>query len=176
VKVQCFICKKEKNTYKCGGCSKDFCFNHLTEHRQNINQQFDEIENDHDQFRQTIFEQKNHSQKHSLINQINKWEEDSIEKIKQTAEKSRQKLINYTNNHIIVIENQLNHLAKQLKEIRQDNEFNEIDLNQMREKLRRLTEIFIKPSNIVIEQESSSFIDKISVIVPIGKGKYHKNC
>jgi hypothetical protein len=49
-KARCFICNKERNTYKCGGCSNDFCFNHLTEHRQSINQQFDEIENDHDQF------------------------------------------------------------------------------------------------------------------------------
>jgi sugar lactone lactonase YvrE len=171
-KAQCCICNKEKNTYKCGGCSKDFCFNHLTEHRQSINQQFDEIENYHDQFRQTILKQKNDPQKHPLINQINKWEEDSIQKIKQTAQESRRKLIKYMNNHIIVIENQLNHLAKQLKEIREENEFNEADLNQLREKLTKLAEELAKPSNVIIEQESSSFIGKISVIVPIGKGKH----
>jgi sugar lactone lactonase YvrE len=35
-----------------------------------------------------------------------------------------------------------------------------------------LAEELAKPSNVIIEQESSSFIGKISVIVPIGKGKH----
>ncbi len=60
INTQCSICNEETSTFICRGCSKDFCFNHLTEHRQSINKQFDEIENDHDQFRQIITEQKTH--------------------------------------------------------------------------------------------------------------------
>lgn len=86
-KVQCCLCNKERHTYKCGGCAKDFCFNHLTEHRLINNKEFDEIDNDHDQFRQGL-----------------------------------------------EIENQLNHLARQLQQLRREDELNEIDLNEIKAK------------------------------------------
>ncbi len=53
--------------------------------------------------KQFLKKKNHHLQKHPLINQINKWEEDSIEKIKQTAEESRQKLINYIRIIILLI-------------------------------------------------------------------------
>ncbi len=73
-----------------------------------------------------------------MINQIDKWEKDSINQIKQTAEESRQKLIHYTTDYVNNIENKLHNLAKQLKEIRQEKEFNKTDLNQIKETLTKL--------------------------------------
>ena len=96
-KTQCFTCDKFLITYNCKGCSQDFCFNHLTEHRQTLGKQFDEIENDRDQFQQILIEQKQDPTKHFLIQQINQWENDSIEKIKQTANECKQILIEQTN-------------------------------------------------------------------------------
>ena len=55
-----------------------------------------------------------------------------IQKIKQTANQCREKLINYTNEFIIQIENKLNELAKQLEQSRNKNKFNEIDLKQLK--------------------------------------------
>jgi hypothetical protein len=42
---------------KCGGCLKDFCYNHLLEHRQELNKQLDEIEINCDLIRQSINQQ-----------------------------------------------------------------------------------------------------------------------
>ena len=123
-KIQCSTCNEEKDTYICRGCSETFCFNHLTDHRDIINKQFNQIEDNCNSFRQIIIDQKNNS----LIEQIDQWENDSIEKIKQMANQCRNKLINYRNPLIIEIENKLNDLVKYIKEIRQENEFNEIDL------------------------------------------------
>jgi len=136
VKKQCSTCNKEKSTYKCEGCSLDFCFNHLNEHRQIIQKQFDELENDHDQFKQRIIQQLNDL----LIQQIDQWEEYSIEIIKQTPEQCRQKLIKYINQNIIQIENDLNNLDKQMKNVRRENDFNEMDLNHLKQKLNKLEE------------------------------------
>lgn len=41
---------------KCGGCLKDFCFNHMTNHRQELSKQLDEIQITRDLFRQTLTE------------------------------------------------------------------------------------------------------------------------
>jgi hypothetical protein len=172
-KAQCSICGKETSTFNCGGCLQHFCRNDLIIHLQKLSEDLDKIENEHDQFRQKLNDQKEDLKKRPLIEEVDQWEEDSINKIKQTAEQCRQRLINYTNKFIIEIENKLNDLAGKIKQTRHDNEFNEIDLDQIKEKLNKLKEELDKPSNVSIEQESSSFINKILVIIPFGKCNNH---
>ena len=103
-RIRCVTCGKEKATSKCAGCLQDFCFNHLAEHRQQLSKQLDDIEVHRVLFQQTIIQQTNEPQKHSLIEQINQWEKDSIQKIQQTAEETRQILFKYTNENINQIE------------------------------------------------------------------------
>jgi len=169
-KAQCSVCCRETSAFICGGCTQYFCRQDLTEHIQKLSRELEEIENDHDEFRQTLNDQKGDSKKRSLIQEIDKWEEDSINKIKQTAEQCRQELIDCTNKFIIKIENKLNDLAGRLKEVRKENEFNEIDLYRFQENLNKLKEELVEPSNVSIQQELSGFIKKIFVILPFDKG------
>lgn len=164
-RARCFTCGKEKSTYFCRGCSQDFCFNHLTEHRQILSKQLDEIETDHDQFRQTLIDQKENPNKHVLLQEISKWEADSINKIKETAKQCKQILIEHTNKNILDVENKLFKLAEQLRQTRQEDEFNEIDVNEIKWKLTNLTKEFTQPPNIIIRQDPTSFVHKISVAV-----------
>ncbi|CAF0863646.1 unnamed protein product [Adineta steineri] len=163
IRVQCSICNKENTTYICRGCSKDFCFQHLTEHRQILHRQLDEIINDHDQFQQTIIQQKQNPLNSLLIQQINEWEKNSIEKIQQTAEECRETVMNLTQKLLNDVEKKFIELSKKLKEIREENEFNEIDLNNFQLKLTRITEELLTPANISIEGDSQEFIKKISI-------------
>ncbi|CAF4019525.1 unnamed protein product [Adineta steineri] len=163
-KTQCSVCNKENNTYNCKKCSNEFCLPHFTEHRQRIEAQLEAIINDHDQFQQTIIQQKRNPHNSSLIEQINQWETNSIEKIQQTAQQCRETLMKLTQKLINNVERQFIELSKKLKEIRQKNEFNEIDLNNFQLKLTQITEEFVQPSNISIRQDSQEFIKKISVI------------
>jgi len=169
-KSNCITCGKEKIAYKCEGCSQNFCINHLNEHHQLIIKQFDDLENKRSIFRQNLTEQITYPQKHLLLKEINQWEKDSINKIQQIAEETRQLLIKYTNEYINQIEIRLIKLTEELKQIRQEDDFNEIHLNQLNQKLQQLEEELDKPSNISIQQESSTFINKIFVIIPFDKG------
>src|ERR1700733_5904590 len=108
VKTQCYMCNEENDIYECKGCSETFCFNHLTYHREIINEEFNKIEDNCNSFRQRIIDEKNDPKNHPLVKKIDKWEMDSIEKIKQTANQCREKLINYKNEFINEIENKLN--------------------------------------------------------------------
>jgi chromosome segregation ATPase len=168
-KTRCLICQKEKTTSKCSGCLEDFCFNHLVEHRQQLGKQFDELDYERNIFRQTLTEQITNPQKHSLMQQINQWEKDSINKIQQTAEEGRQILLKHTGEHFNEIEIKLTKLTEELKEIREENDFNEVDLNKFKQKLKELEEQLNKPSNISIRQDSSLFINKISVLISSGE-------
>jgi hypothetical protein len=164
-KEHCVKCGKERATLKCAGCLRDFCYDHLNDHRQELSQQFDEIEFNRDLFRQTLNEQSNNS----LFKQIDQWEKDSIEIIKQTANQCRQILIQHTNNNINQIEINLSKLTDQLKYTRQENNFNEIDLNQYKDKLKQLRIELNRLHNVSIQQDSTSLVNKISVLVSYGK-------
>jgi hypothetical protein len=164
-KARCVTCGKEKSAVRCEGCLQIFCFNHLTVHRQELSQQLDEIEINRDLFRQTLNEQTNDRQKHFLIKQINKWEKDSIEKIQQTAEECKQILRQHTIEHFNQIEINLAKLTDRLRVTRRDDDFNEIEINQLKQKLTQLTKELDQPSNISIQQDSTALINKISVVV-----------
>lgn len=45
INQQCSMCNVKNDTYDCNGCKKSFCFTHLLEHRENIKQEFHQIEN-----------------------------------------------------------------------------------------------------------------------------------
>jgi DNA anti-recombination protein RmuC len=172
IETHCSMCNEETSTstFICRQCLKQFCFHHLTEHRATLKTQFHQIENDYNQFRQTLNDQKNDPNKRLLIQQINKWEEESKNKIKQAADQCRQKLIDYTNKIIIKIENKLDNTIKQQTTTREKNEFKEIHLEKLKQKLNKLKEELDKPTNVSIQQESTSFINQISVIISFDEG------
>ncbi len=172
VQTHCSICNEEITTFMCRGCLKDFCFDHLQEHRETLKIKFHQIENDYNQFRQTLIDQKNNPNIHLLIQQINQWEQESINKIKQVANQCRETLTNYTNKCIISIENKLDNIIQQQTSIRGKNEFNEIHLEDFKQKLNKLKEELDKPTNVSIQQQSSTFIKKISVIIPLSESNY----
>ena len=52
--TKCSICDDETETFICRGCLKDFCFDHLTQHRQFLSEQLGLIQNDYNQFKQIL--------------------------------------------------------------------------------------------------------------------------
>ncbi|CAF4125757.1 unnamed protein product [Adineta steineri] len=170
-KTRCFKCNKDKITYSCEGCSKRFCFMDLAEHKQILNEELNHIINDYDRFKQRINEQK---QNHSLIKQINQWEKDSIEIIQKKAENCRKILIHYSQRCINDIEKKFNDLSEQIKEIHKENEFNEINLNYLKDQLIEITQELNNASKISIQRDShESFINEISIISS-KKSKFNK--
>ncbi|CAF1127343.1 unnamed protein product [Adineta steineri] len=166
-KTQCFTCHAEKITYSCKGCSKEFCLIHLTEHQQILNQELNHLINDYDQFKQKINEQKQNPQNlqtHSLLKQIDQWERNSIEIIQQKAQNCREIVIKSSQTFINDIKMKFNDLSEQIKQLHQENEFNEINLNYLRNQLTEITEEFNNPLKISIKEDSQSFIKEISII------------
>lgn len=162
-KGQCIKCGKKKSAVRCEGCQELFCFDHLTDHQQELSIQFDEIEMNRDLLRQTLTEQINNPNTSLLIKQINQWEEESIQRIKQTADECRQKLLQHTTTHFHQMEVNLVKLTDQIRHTRQENDFNEIDLRLLKERLTQLSEEISKPSYLSIEQNPAPFINGMTV-------------
>jgi hypothetical protein len=168
-KTQCVTCSKEKSAVRCEGCLQIFCRDHFTDHCQELSTQLDEIEVSRDLFRQRLTEQTTDPQKHSLIKQINKWEEKSIKIIQKTAKECRQQILEHTGGYFNQMEVNLANLTDQLRQTRKENDFNEIDLKQLNQKLTQLAEDLDNPPNISIRHDSTSPISKISVVTATGK-------
>jgi predicted nuclease with TOPRIM domain len=108
-------------------------------------------------------------EKQSLIEQIHQWKRQSIDRIETTAKEAERLLLKPLHEHINQIEIQLKNFTEQLQKIREENDFNEIILSQLKKKLKELEEQLNKPSNISIQQDSSSFIKRISVAIFLRK-------
>ncbi|CAF1374840.1 unnamed protein product [Adineta steineri] len=172
-KTLCFICNEEKITYPCKGCLKEFCLMDLTEHRQILNNELHLIINEYNEFKQTMDEQKQNPQNDSLIKQIDQWEIKSIEIIQQKAQEYREIIIESSQTCINDIEMKLNDLSEQIKQFQKENEFNEINLNYLRNQLMKIAQELNNPSKISIQQDSQSLINDISVIL-LKKPKWDK--
>ncbi|CAF4122542.1 unnamed protein product [Rotaria socialis] len=164
----CSVCNKDKITYECKGCSIDFCYNHLTEHRQKFTEDLIKVENDRDQFQENFVQQKENILNHVVIQQINKWENDSIRKIKGTAEQCRQIFIEQATYCYNQIEIKSNKLHTEIIDIRDEDEFNEVLLLQLRVELNKLIDELAQSPNIKVHQDSSPYINKIFMTAPSG--------
>ncbi|CAF1486670.1 unnamed protein product [Adineta steineri] len=164
-KTQCFTCKKEKITYPCEGCSQRFCLIHLPEHQQGLTEELNCIIDDYNEFTERINGEKQNLHNHSLIEQINQWERNSIEQIQQKAQECRETVIESSRLFINDIENKFNDLNKQIQELHTENDFNEINLNYLRNQLGKVTEELNDPSKISIQKYSQACMNEISFIL-----------
>jgi hypothetical protein len=174
-KARCMTCRKEKSTVRCDGCSQSFCYNHFEDHRQQLNQQVDGIEVSCDLLRKMLMEQTMKPEKHALIQQIDQWEHDSLDRIRQTAEETRQLLLKDIDRHFTDTEVKLNELTIQIRISRDENNFFETDLEQWEEQLTRLKEELNKPSTITLTSDSTPLVTKIYLNTSCKHSKLYLN-
>ncbi|CAF1950131.1 unnamed protein product [Rotaria magnacalcarata] len=162
-KTVCTICNEERITYFCKGCSKEYCFSDLTKHRVILREQFDILAHDFNRFREKLINEKEDSKQRVLIQEVDRWEEVSIEKIKKTAQECRRILLEHTDTNIMKTEKKLNRLMNDLEPLRQKDDLYETDLENLEKKLQSMKQELDAPQNISIQQDSGSFIKNISV-------------
>ena len=144
-KTQCASCGKNTATSICAGCSQNFCSKHFTEHRQQLSSQLDQIE------------------------QVNRWEQQSIDKIKQTARNIKQHLWNHMDENLIFSKNKLDQLMQQMRESREEDEIIEGDLHRWKEELKQLTQQLNTPSNMILRQTEIPLVNKLQVHLESGE-------
>ena len=165
----CLICQKEKSVVRCEGCMQIFCYNHLNQHREEFHQQFQEIQNNYDRFRENLNEQKDDPRKHSFIQQIDQWELDSIQLIRETAQTCRESVLEQTDGHFTQVTVNLNELTNRIREMVKENDLNEFDLNDLKEKLAQLEKQLDQISSIEFDDDSTVLVRRLSVVPSVRK-------
>jgi len=155
--MKCFACREEITTYICTGCSEHFCVDDLMKHREELKLQFHQIEDQRNQFAQTLNDPSNN---HPLIQQITQWEQTSIEKIRQTAEEQRDLVHRY----VQTIQVKLRSFTEEMQKTVKKKDFNEIILKKLQIQLEDLKNQLYRTDYIQIKQDSSStFINKLLI-------------
>lgn len=152
---QCSKCGSQKLVYPCDGCEVLFCSVHQFEHHEELKIQLDNIEEQCNYLR-NIHDEHGKCQEHPLFSQIDVWEQDTIAKIKETAETARhdlEQLINESNNQM---KNTIEQLKLQLQNKRQIEDFTEIDLNQWKEQLINIKKQLETPCDIELMSDKNS--------------------
>ena len=163
-KTPCATCGKIAGLFTCRGCQKDFCKRHVAEHQQELSKQFDELIFEHDQFRESLMKQTQESRHDALMKQIDEWEQESINKIRHTANEIRKELQTRIGQHTSKLTEDLTEMAQDLRKAREEDDFHEKDLKQWMDKLNNLKRNLTQPPNIDIRKENNNtilFIPKI---------------
>ncbi|CAF2938481.1 unnamed protein product [Rotaria sp. Silwood2] len=146
---------------KCSGCSQDFCFDHIAEHRNELSEQLGQCEDQFNEVKIKIEEQKTEPQKNELMKKLDKWEIESIEKIRQMANEIRHELSSCIVEFITDLSLKFQQLTEQIIQCRKANDFSDVEIKFFNEELKRLKDILDNPSDFKIEQDSTTFINKI---------------
>ncbi|CAF0824277.1 unnamed protein product [Adineta ricciae] len=165
----CLNCGKERAISKCTGCSKDYCYYHLTVHRRELNRQLDHIERNRDIFKQNLNEQIRRYNQDYLMRQINQWEQESIKTIQKTANECREVLMHHRQQYYENIKGDLENFTEQVKEIREENDFNEVEVNKFKEKFKQIQQQLRQPMNLTLHRECIPLVHKISIIISSGQ-------
>lgn len=115
-----------QQTYLCHECSKNYCFDHLSEHHRNHSQQrFDQLRKDCDELQRQINELKTNSKKDLLFKEIVDFETESIDHIKRHTQLCK-KVIQDSNELVQKFELRFNDLTQNLQDDCPESEFNDL--------------------------------------------------
>ena len=125
----------------------------------------DELILHHNQFQERILESRSTQFQHRLFLLIDQWEQQSIEKIQQVANNTRQQLSIALRARNDELRETSSHAMHMLIEARENGEFFEHDLQQWAEQLNQMQATQMETDRIRIEHDSNAlaFISRISI-------------
>lgn len=132
----------DRSSYQCEGCRQSFCRTHLSQHRENLNQQFHNLTTEYSNLQQILSLPPSYeslTENTELVNKINQWEIDSIRQVKELAETAREKL--RSRSDVIPTERfrpELQQFNDELQGIQQANNLIESDIQRLISKFKDL--------------------------------------
>ncbi|CAF2853081.1 unnamed protein product [Rotaria sp. Silwood2] len=163
VAKSCFRCDKSIQTFTCNGCHQTFCLHHIDEHLKELSQQKHNIEQKHDVLKQDLRQQ---TISKTLLEKIDQWEKESIEKIQYAAQTARTNLQRFTGKLDNDMCDLINKLSDELRLTREGSEYSENDLHRWMKQIEELQMKFEKLSKIELFHESFSSVHLIQIKIP----------
>ena len=168
-KKPCCKCNKGGSTFTCNGCDRSFCSKHAADHREELVQQIDILGQQHNILKRDVIEDVAGK---TILAQIDRWEEESIHKIRWSAEKARADLQRFTEETKIRLNISIDHLSSELRLNQENDDYTEEDLDRWTKELQKLRKEFEEPSTVTLDEDKSSALSLLRVQ---NRNVYRKN-
>ncbi|CAF0936022.1 unnamed protein product [Adineta steineri] len=157
----CVKCSKSNSISTCDGCHLTFCERHAITHRQELTDQLENIIQDHNLLRQDIEQTSN---EYLYSRKIDKWEQESIRKIRTAAENVRIELKQIFDKTKIRLTRISRAIAFDLKSSCKTDDYLENDLKQWIKQLNDLRLEFQSSYSLELIEDQQSPIYLIKTI------------
>jgi hypothetical protein len=165
----CSLCNNPMGIYTCHGCCRAFCVEHSVTHRNQLQAQLRDLRHRHNAMQTNVNNYNPQNDRRNLIEEINNWKQQSIQKIEQAA---REALTNVMGMLSVNGQSQLDPLlechtafADRLQQAETTKDFRERHLDYWQQFLDDLQQNFnrFRTAHIGIEYCKMPFISKIIV-------------
>ncbi|CAF2709655.1 unnamed protein product [Rotaria sp. Silwood2] len=147
VKQRCVKCTKGEGIIICVGCQGCFCKSHFIDHRQNLDDEMGHVNQQQDYLYKSLTE---NNFVHPILSHIDDWEQSSIRKIHEAADKARIDLEAFMIEMKSELKQSLLEIKSELELSREADNYTEIELKNWTEQLEKLRRMFEKPPAIEI--------------------------
>jgi hypothetical protein len=134
----------------CNGCQQSFCWEHITDHQQDIQKQMDSLVQNNFLLKR---DWEDESYQKELFCKIDQWEKESIDKIQVTAEIARDDLKSLIKRAKKNLKTTIEQISEQIDKNRQLNHFSEIHINEWTQQIKNLHSQIEASFNIETKQD-----------------------
>ena len=139
-------------------------------------QESNTLENLSNGHHETMTAQKVNAQQHAMIKQVDDWEKNAMNNIRQTADEARRIIMKHITYQFCQIGEKLSVLGDQIRRSSEEGEVISKTVSQWQDELSQLTKQLIIPSTIEVKEISTPLVTKIVVhifeqSIPIENGK-----
>lgn len=159
-KKSCITCNKGGIIMLCDRCEQTFCDKHIIEHRKQYPNQLNNLQEEHDSIQEKLRQSSN---KHSLLQTIDKWEKDSIIKIQTAAETAREELREMIKDSKERISTVGRTILENLRSAHKLGNFCENDFYRAMQQLKQLKTKIELPLSVNLIEDKKSVIHLISL-------------
>ena len=165
----CSTCQKSQGQVICGGCDRWLCIKHLLEHRQELEKELEKCVHQRNQLQASLIADT-HDRQDDLLTRVDRWEAQSIERIKQVAKQVRSQLSKSLSRSKRSIGEALHPVTTEMEEGRKTDDYNENELKRWEALLKELKEQLEQAPMVELmhdeDERSSSHIPLIHLQIP----------
>ena len=164
----CVVCaqnakqKPKPGVFLCLGCQKMLCTQHVTFHRQELAIELNLVIGDRNELQEKLGQWQDIPDVSGHLNLIDEWVKKTVEQVYQIADNVRQQVIHLAKKQKVNLKDQFAEFSKQLDTFRENENFYEKDIENLKEKCICLKR-FLDPIDIhvITTDISSSLADAI---------------
>jgi archaellum component FlaC len=160
---RCSVCNKDMGPIHCTGCDDYFCWKDFNTHREGMFIEMDTIVEERNRLQDEINNgAQGNNQKSPLLDQIDKWRDSTIEKVKQVAIQVRQQAIQLLNAKQTKINTDFKSFSQELARLKETANYVEHDLTRLDQMIKQFKQDLrqsTQPTAIKLITEQSDRID-----------------